>query len=195
MRQELQQTVSSNPAPTNPAALPNPTEFDAALDEEEGRAGGGDYYASMEMHRQSELMHEQDEQLDGVFRTVGNLRQQASDMGRELEDQNVMLDEVDTLADRVGGKINNGMARIRHIVRQNEGKLSTPVWDYDYDEKCGSIVNVRLTFLVVTRYMVFFLHSGANICARTFINSRYRSVIVHQRGPLKSTASLKQKGR
>jgi t-SNARE syntaxin family protein len=116
MRTELAQAVSVAPA----AELPNPTEFDAALDEDDGR--GDDYYASLEQQRQSELMHEQDEQLDGVFRTVGNLRQQANDMGRELEDQAVMIDEVDTLADRVGGKLNNGMARIRHIVRKNEGK-------------------------------------------------------------------------
>ncbi|KAJ5981317.1 hypothetical protein N7522_013738 [Penicillium canescens] len=104
MHQELQQAVS-NTAPGD--ALPNPTEFDAALEEEErgrGRGSGGDdYYASMEQQRQTELMHEQDEQLDGVFRTVGNLRQQADDMGRELEDQAVMIDEVDSLADRVGG--------------------------------------------------------------------------------------------
>lgn len=119
MREELQAAVSHAPEPD----LPNPTEFDAALDEEEQR-GGDDYYASMEQHRQSELMHEQDEQLDGVFRTVGNLRQQANDMGRELEDQAVMIDEVDTLADRVGGKLTNGMARIRHIVRKNEGKCA-----------------------------------------------------------------------
>ncbi|CAG8403337.1 unnamed protein product [Penicillium salamii] len=120
MHQELQQTVSNSA----PEALPNPTEFDAALEEEErGRGrGGDDYYASMEQQRQSELMHEQDEQLDGVFRTVGNLRQQADDMGRELEDQAVMIDEVDTLADRVGGKLSNGMSRIKHIVRKNEGK-------------------------------------------------------------------------
>ncbi|KAJ5280362.1 hypothetical protein N7478_005734 [Penicillium angulare] len=117
MRQELQQTVSHAP----PAELPNPTEFDAALeDEERQQRGGDDYYASMEQQRQTELMHEQDEQLDGVFRTVGNLRQQANDMGRELEDQAVMMDEVDSLADRVGGKLTNGMARIRHIVRSNE---------------------------------------------------------------------------
>lgn len=122
MRQELQQTVADADS-----ELPNPTEFDAALEEEEqlnrGRRGAGDdYYASMEQQRQHELMHEQDEQLDGVFRTVGNLRQQANDMGRELEDQAIMIDEVDTLADRVGGKLQNGMARIRHVIRENEGK-------------------------------------------------------------------------
>ncbi|CAI7626017.1 unnamed protein product [Penicillium glandicola] len=122
MHQELQQAVSNSAVD----ALPNPTEFDAALEEEERGRGGDDYYASMEQQRQSELMHEQDEQLDGVFRTVGNLRQQADDMGRELEDQAVMIDEVDTLADRVGGKLSNGMSRIKHIVRKNEGKILPP---------------------------------------------------------------------
>lgn len=123
MHQELQQAVSN----ASPVALPNPTEFDAALEEEEERGrsrNGDDYYASMEQQRQSELMHEQDEQLDGVFRTVGNLRQQADEMGRELEDQAMMIDEVDTLADRIGGKLSNGMSRIKHIVRKNEGKHS-----------------------------------------------------------------------
>ncbi|KAJ5099707.1 hypothetical protein N7532_006708 [Penicillium argentinense] len=122
MRLELQQTVNHSATETQ---LPNPTEFDAALEEEEQRGrdrGGDDYYASMEQQRQTELMHEQDEQLDGVFRTVGNLREQANVMGRELEDQAVMIDEVDTLAERVGGKLNNGMARIKHVVRKNEGK-------------------------------------------------------------------------
>lgn len=119
MHQELQQAVSNSAVDS----LPNPTEFDAALEEEERGRGGDDYYASMEQERQVELMHEQDEQLDGVFRTVGNLRQQADDMGRELEDQAVMIEEVDTLADRVGGKLSNGMSRIKHIVRKNEGKI------------------------------------------------------------------------
>ena len=98
MRLELQQTVSHSAVD---GALPNPTEFDAALEEEEraqqqrGGQGGDDYYVSMEQQRQSDLMHEQDEQLDGVFRTVGNLREQANHMGRELEDQAIMIDEVE----------------------------------------------------------------------------------------------------
>jgi t-SNARE syntaxin family protein len=77
----------------------------------------------MEQQRQLELMHEQDEQLDGVFRTVGNLRQQADDMGRELEEQAVMIGEVDTLADRVGGKLQSGMSKLKYIIRKNEGEL------------------------------------------------------------------------
>ena len=39
-----------------------------------------------EFHQQM-LMRDQDEQLEGVSYTVGNLQQQAREMGDELEDQ------------------------------------------------------------------------------------------------------------
>ena len=133
MRGELQKAVSNieaggGQAGGGAAGLPNPADFET---EEDG--GGEDYYAEMEQQRQMELMHDQDEQLDGVFRTVGNLRQQANDMGRELEEQTGMIGEVDTLADRVGGKLSNGVSRLRHIVRKNEGELfylSTGFWEW-----------------------------------------------------------------
>lgn len=173
MRQELQQAVSSAPVPEE---LPNPTEFDAALDEEERHNRGDDYYASMEQQRQSELMHEQDEQLDGVFRTVGNLRQQANDMGRELEDQAVMIDEVDTLADRVGGKLNHGMARIRHVIRKNEGK-SEMFLHWKLADKWK--LEFGLTFRY--RYLVFLLHRSTHLCALPIADSRYCPVIIHRR--------------
>lgn len=200
MRTELAQAVSVAPV----AELPNPTEFDAALDEEEGGGRGDDYYASLEQQRQTELMHEQDEQLDGVFRTVGNLRQQANDMGRELEDQAIMIDEVDTLADRVGGKLSNGMARIRHIVRKNEGKqysrTSMAGWlskVFDVGLHGMQLHGVVTTngnheiqqanfFLLPLRYMVILLHRGADFRPRAIINSRYRPVIVHHMGRDKS---------
>lgn len=126
MRLELQRAVSTADHQHN-AGLPNPAEFDSE-GEEEGLGGrGGDHYAAMEQQRQVELMHEQDEQLDGVFRTVGNLRDQANDMGRELEEQAVMIGEVDTLADRVGGKLQGGMSRLKHIIRKNEGTYFFPL--------------------------------------------------------------------
>jgi len=37
----------------------------------------------------------------------------------------VMLDDVDTLADRVGGKLQNGVKKIRQIVRKNEDTMSS----------------------------------------------------------------------
>lgn len=132
MREELQKTVASNNRSTTAAgrenggggvragALPNPADFDNLLGEDDERDDA--YYAEMEHQRQLEIMHEQDEQLDGVFQTVGNLRQQADDMGRELEEQAEILKDVDTLADRVGGKLQSGVRRVGHIIRRNEGK-------------------------------------------------------------------------
>lgn len=195
MHQELQQAVSNSAVDT----LPNPAEFDAALEEEERGRGGEDYYASMEQQRQSELMHEQDEQLDGVFRTVGNLRQQADDMGRELEDQAVMINEVDTLADRVGGKLSNGMSRIKHIVRKNEGKrLSSsfffgPVYSI-YAESLSLLRistpmdglvwygNLKFKLTFPTRYMVLVLYRGTHIRPRLIINPPHCTVIIQNQG-------------
>ncbi|KAL2843156.1 hypothetical protein BJY01DRAFT_235740 [Aspergillus pseudoustus] len=133
MRQELHKVITTSDAHAHAAAtvpagsgsggLPNPAEFDSLASP--GADGGDDYYAAMEQQRQVELMHEQDEQLDGVFRTVGNLRLQADEMGRELEEQAVMIGEVDTLADRVGGKLQNGVSKLKHIIRKNEDTASS----------------------------------------------------------------------
>jgi t-SNARE syntaxin family protein len=139
MREELQKAVTTSTAIAAGAAhaaaggLPNPSAFDGLLPSPGGGAPGGtggadgdeDYYGAYEQERQLELMQQQDNQLDGVFRTVGTLRQQADVMGRELEDQAVLLDDVDNLADRVGGKLSDGVKRIRHIVRKNEGERNT----------------------------------------------------------------------
>ena len=84
-----------------------------------------DYNAEFEQQQQIQMMHEQDEQLDGVFRTVGNLRQQADDMGRELEEQAEMLETVDTLADRVGGRLQGGLKTMGTVIRKNEDGLSS----------------------------------------------------------------------
>ena len=113
MRKELEETVENV---TNIGAVNGHSgSFEADRD---------DAYGEFEEQQQQEMMHEQDEQLDGVFRTVGVLRGQAEDMGRELEDQAHMLDEVDTLADRVGGKLQNGVKKVGYIIKKNEGRLA-----------------------------------------------------------------------
>lgn len=91
------------------------------------RAGeeASDSYAEFEQQQQLHIMAEQDQQLDGVFRTVGNLRQQADVMGRELEEQVEMLETVDTLADRVGGRLQNGMKKMGTVIKKNEHPLSS----------------------------------------------------------------------
>lgn len=126
MREELQNAVTSSTAAAAAGGkgLPHPSDFDTLLSPDESTSGGrDDYYSEYEQQRQVEIMHEQDQELDGVFQTVGNLRQQADDMGRELEDQAVMLEDVDNMAERVGGKLQNGVKRVGHIIRKNEGKF------------------------------------------------------------------------
>jgi len=116
MHQELLETVQHAHKGKGADGLPHPSNFDSE-DEEDG----GDGYGEFEMQRQEEIMAEQDEALEGVFRTVGNLRGQADAMGRELEEQAEILDEVDNVADRVGGKLQTGLKKIGDVIRKNEG--------------------------------------------------------------------------
>lgn len=116
MRQELAKTVTGAQNKGTNGFLPPPSSFDP--DEPES-----DDYGAFEQQRQFEMMHEQDEALDGVFKTVGNLRQQADDMGRELEEQGEMLEDVDKLADKVQGKLTNGIKRVGWVIKHNEGML------------------------------------------------------------------------
>ena len=115
MRQELARTVTGGSKDQGMnGTLPPPSAFNP--DEADG-----DDYGAFEQQRQVEMMHEQDEALDGVFKTVGTLRQQAGEMGRELEEQGEMLEDADKLADRVGGKLQNGIKRVGWVIKNNEG--------------------------------------------------------------------------
>ncbi|KAF4630499.1 hypothetical protein G7Y89_g7643 [Cudoniella acicularis] len=96
-----------------------------AFEGPEGEGEAGDNYAEFEQQQQIHMMAEQDQQLDGVFRTVGNLRQQADDMGRELEEQADMLENVDGLADRVGGRLQTGLKTMGTVIKKNEDGLSS----------------------------------------------------------------------
>ena len=120
MHTELDKTVhnAQNKGKGRADALPHPSDFDEG-DGEDGEDGYGEF----EQQRQEEIMHEQDEALDDVFKTVGNLRAQADTMGRELEEQADLLDDVDNVADRVGGKLQNGIKKIGWVIRKNEGTL------------------------------------------------------------------------
>ncbi|KAI9792351.1 MAG: hypothetical protein M1833_001122 [Piccolia ochrophora] len=119
MREELAKAVAGATQKARAAdgdVLPPPSAFDATSPDT-------DDYTAFEQQRQVEMMHEQDQALDGVFQTVGNLRQQADDMGRELEEQGGLLDDVDTLADRVGGRLQTGIKKVGHVIKQNEGTV------------------------------------------------------------------------
>lgn len=84
-----------------------------------------DAYEEFEQQQQMQMMRDQDDQLEGVSATVGNLRRQADDMGRELEEQGQMLEVVDDTVERVGGRLSSGMQKLNHVVRKNEDTLSS----------------------------------------------------------------------
>jgi t-SNARE syntaxin family protein len=100
------------------SSLPHPSAFDS--DDDDQRPTDGDY-EQFEQQRQEQIMQQQDQALDDVFKTVGSLRAQADTMGRELEEQADLLDDVDGIADRVGGKLQSGIKKIGWVVRKNEG--------------------------------------------------------------------------
>lgn len=117
MHGELVKTVQAaynkGKGPANGAYLPDPSTFD---DDE-------DYAAEFEQQKQQEIMLDQDETADGLLRTVGNIRQHAHVMNMELEEQGQMLNDVDNVADRVGGKIQSGMRKMGDVIKRNEGML------------------------------------------------------------------------
>ena len=120
MREELIKTVAHTQyksSITNGSSLPPPSAF-------EPDSPDVDNYEAFEQQRQMEIMHEQDEALDGVFKTVGNLRQQADDMGRELEEQVEILEDFNQDAERIDGKLKGGMKKIGWVIKNNEGKRS-----------------------------------------------------------------------
>ncbi|KAK5133909.1 hypothetical protein LTR08_007138 [Meristemomyces frigidus] len=119
MRTRLSETVEQ--ADLQQQRLAHPDHFSA--DDEDPLAGqtdDADDYGQWEEQRQREMMHEQDDALDGVFQTVGTLRAQADTMGRELEEQAEMLEGVEEVADRVGGKLAVGVKKIRVVLERGE---------------------------------------------------------------------------
>ena len=121
MRGRVNQTVEEADRKRS-NSLRHPDDF---LDDDPLAAGGGqdDGYAEWEEQRQMEIMHEQDEALDSVFQTVGNLRAQADTMGRELEEQAEILKDTEDITDRVSDKLKSGMKGIKHVIERNEGEL------------------------------------------------------------------------
>ena len=117
LMRELKTTLAQDVTTTS-QPLPPPSSFDPNSPET------SDDYATFEQQRQVEIMQEQDDALDGVFRTVGNLKQQADDMGREFEEQYELLEEIGDLGDRLDGKLKKGMKKVEWVIKKNEGDLA-----------------------------------------------------------------------
>lgn len=116
------------------------------------QADGDNAYTAFNLQQQQELMADQDLALEGVSRTVGNLREQAHEMNRELEEQREMIEEVDRDAERVESKLKRGVKDLNGFIRKNEGIFMSP-----------NGAGVRSDS--ESRYGKFVLHRGANFGA------------------------------
>jgi len=110
--------VLNKPPPTSG------TGRDVYRDEEMQGGSYNDPVAAYEQEQQLEMMREQDETLEGVYRTVGNLRSQADEMGRELGEQEEMIGALDTDVERVEGKLSKGVKDLNIFIRKNEDTAS-----------------------------------------------------------------------
>lgn len=155
MHKQLNQTVHAADQ------LAHPDSFgEAATGEDEE-----DDYGAWEEQRQMEIMHEQDEALDGVFQTVGNLRMQADTMGRELEEQAELLEDTENITDRVTGKLGTGMKKIRYVIEKNEGELDLSEEevaqgsdaDRGIDRWSGCCISMLIVVLIILLILVIVL--------------------------------------
>lgn len=117
MREELGKSISSS---VLPKTKQNTLESDANEANEHNR----DNYAEFEQQQQLKILADQDVQLESVSKIVSHIRQQASDMGRELEEQAEILDRVGGLAERVGGRLQTGVKAMGTVLKRNENGLS-----------------------------------------------------------------------
>lgn len=173
MRKELRATMGGGEAEHKSytsangygnSALPSPSAFDPDSPDD-------DAYGAFEQQRQAEIMHEQDEAIDGVFKTVGNLRQQADDMGRELEEQVELLEDANQITDRVQGKIQNGIRKVGWVIKNTEGVYST------YCSKCPKAGEKVLAYRDY-RNLVKLLHWRACLRVDTTTHPRLDSLML-----------------
>ncbi|KAI8998208.1 hypothetical protein BC832DRAFT_121742 [Gaertneriomyces semiglobifer] len=76
-------------------------------------------FIEREQEQQQLLMRDQDQQLDGVMHTVGNIREIAVVMGRELDDQTNLLTDLEQNVDTTQGKLQLGLRRVNEFIKAN----------------------------------------------------------------------------
>ncbi|ORY49290.1 hypothetical protein BCR35DRAFT_297091 [Leucosporidium creatinivorum] len=78
-----------------------------------------------EMQHQTLLMEQQDRTLTDISGTVGLLREQAKVMGREVFDQNVLLDEIDSHVDSTSNRLERAQRKMEKFIQSNKNSASS----------------------------------------------------------------------
>ncbi|KAL8279257.1 hypothetical protein RQP46_008294 [Phenoliferia psychrophenolica] len=119
------------------ANLPPPSYHPYEDEEDDANGGGANQF---EMEHQTLLITQQDRTLTDISGTVGLLREQAKVMGREVFDQNVMLEALEHDVDRTTGRLGKAQKRLQGFIRENQSSPSS--W-------CILILIAILTILLV----------------------------------------------
>lgn len=79
-------------------------------------------FIANEKQQQSQLLRQQDDQLDQVKTTVTTLKNVAVVMERELEDQSKLLEEMEIQVDTTQDKLTSGLKRVNDFLKDNASK-------------------------------------------------------------------------
>ncbi|ORZ03441.1 t-SNARE [Syncephalastrum racemosum] len=96
-----------------------------------------------EQQQQMIMMQEQDTHLDSMSGTLGNLKDIAGTMNREIDDHVIILDELGDHVDRSQGRLKRAMGKVTHILRKEEESKS------GYCICCLIIVLIVLLVLII----------------------------------------------
>ncbi|GAA5968326.1 hypothetical protein JCM11641_003811 [Rhodosporidiobolus odoratus] len=87
------------------------------ISDDDGREEESDPNAEFEVQHQTLLVQQQDRTLTDISGTVGLLRQQAQVMGREVLEQNAMLEDLDDRAERTGSRLAKAHRKMDRFVK------------------------------------------------------------------------------
>ncbi|GAA5978720.1 hypothetical protein JCM11641_006154 [Rhodosporidiobolus odoratus] len=89
------------------------------VSDDDGRGDESDPNAEFEAQHQTLLVQQQDRTLTDISGTVGLLRQQAQVMGREVLEQNAMLEDLDDRAERTGSRLAKAQRKMDRFVKDH----------------------------------------------------------------------------
>ncbi len=74
---------------------------------------------------QETLLHEQDRQLEIMSESVGNIGEMSHQIGTELDEQAVMLDEFGAEIENAESKLDASMRKMAKVLHMSNGKSKT----------------------------------------------------------------------
>ncbi|OBZ90863.1 Syntaxin-6 [Choanephora cucurbitarum] len=115
--QSIRKTLANPPSkrPYDPSNQDQSTSYQTA------RQNENSIFIENEQQQQMVMMREQDTHLDAMGGTLVNLKEIASTMNREIDDQVIMLDDLGDRVDRSESKLKGAMKRITTILKKEEG--------------------------------------------------------------------------